>query len=316
MGAGARPRRADRPFAGGRDRRPRTRRDPRAHADRCANADRQRGRRAGGADRGLRPRGCGRAQLRRWLQRRWTMAGCPQQRVHARRRLGLQPRVAEPHEVPPARRHVRRRVLRARGRRHVPRAGDHRRAVELPDREDRRQRARLPPARPGLREPRRVPHVQRHGLRLRRGSCHGGGDHGADDRPRVPRLGARRRGDRALRALRGQPRAAQRGHADAPRRDVRDPGRGLPGHGAARGGAHGVGGRGRGRRGARLPQCAGQCPCTYGHHKVFDGLRHDRSRARLLAREVQGARRRRPDDDRQPDDPDGAAHARLRRAVR
>ena len=60
-------------------------------------------------------------------------------------------------------------VLRARRRRHVPRAGDHRRAVELPDRADRRQRARLPPARPGLREPRRVPHVQRHGLRLRRG---------------------------------------------------------------------------------------------------------------------------------------------------
>ena len=30
--------------------------------------------------------------------------------VHARRRLGLQPRVAEPHEVPPRRRHVRRRA--------------------------------------------------------------------------------------------------------------------------------------------------------------------------------------------------------------
>ena len=57
--------------------------------------------------------------------------------VHARRRLGLQPRVAEPHEVPPRRRHVRRRRLRARGRHRVPRAGDRRRRLELPDRGDR-----------------------------------------------------------------------------------------------------------------------------------------------------------------------------------
>ena len=71
----------------------------------------------------------------------------PVQRVHARRRLGLQPRVAEPDEVPPARRHVRRRLVRARGRRDVPRAGDHRLAVELSDRADRRQRSRVPPAR-------------------------------------------------------------------------------------------------------------------------------------------------------------------------
>ena len=99
-------------------------------------------------------------------------ASNPCSRVHARRRLGLQPGVAEPHEVPPRGRHVRRRGLRARRRHRLPRAGDHRRAVELPDRGDRRQRARVPPARPGLREPRRLPDGQRHALRLRRGPRH------------------------------------------------------------------------------------------------------------------------------------------------
>jgi ribonucleoside-diphosphate reductase alpha chain len=49
-------------------------------------------------------------------------------------------------------------------------------------------------------------------------------DHGADDGPRVPAVGQDRRGDRAVRALRGEPRAAQRGHADAPRRDAPHPG--------------------------------------------------------------------------------------------
>ena len=53
--------------------------------------------------------------------------------VHARGRLGVQPGVAEPDEVPPPRRDVRRRALPARGRHRVPRAGDHRLAVELPD---------------------------------------------------------------------------------------------------------------------------------------------------------------------------------------
>ena len=130
----------------------------------------------------------------------------PVQRVHARRRLGLQPGVAEPHEVPPRRRHVRRRVVRARGRHHVPRAGDHRLAVELSDRADRRQRARVPPARARLRQPRRLPDGQRRAVRLRRRPRDGRGDHGADDRPRVSRLGPDRRGDRTVRPLRREPR--------------------------------------------------------------------------------------------------------------
>ncbi len=66
-------------------------------------------------------------------------------------------------------------------------------AVELPDQGDRRQRARVPPARARLRQPRRVPDGQRLRLRLRRGPRRGGGDHGADDRPRLRAVGARRR---------------------------------------------------------------------------------------------------------------------------
>ena len=67
--------------------------------------------------------------------------------------------------------------------------------------------------------------------------------------------------------------------------------------------------------GARQRDVRGQRVRQPQHDLVPHGLRHDRRRARLLTREVQGARRRRPDDDRQPDDPDGAAHARLRRAA-
>ena len=58
--------------------------------------------------------------------------------VHARRRLGVQPGLAEPHEVPP------RRTGRSTSRRFnhavdivLPGAGDRRRPVELPDRGDR-----------------------------------------------------------------------------------------------------------------------------------------------------------------------------------
>ena len=66
----------------------------------------------------------------------------PVLRVHEHRRLGLQPRLAEPHEVPPRGRRARRRGVRARGRRHVPRAGDPRRQLVLPDAGDRPERAR------------------------------------------------------------------------------------------------------------------------------------------------------------------------------
>ena len=76
---------------------------------------------------------------------------------------------------------------------------------------------------------------------------------------------------------------------------------------------------GRGRRPSRsaiehrLPQRAGDRARPNGHDLLPDGLRHHRHRARLLAGQVQGARRRRSDDDRQPDGAAGAADARLQR---
>ena len=86
-------------------------------------------------------------------------------------------------------RRVQRRGLRARGRHRLPRPGDPRRLLELPDARDRREREGLPPARPRLREPRRAPHGARARVRLGRGPRLRGGDHGAHDRPRVQEVG-------------------------------------------------------------------------------------------------------------------------------
>ena len=57
-----------------------------------------------------------------------------------------------------------------------------------------RERAGVPSARVGLRQPRRLPDVERDAVRLRRGSRNGRSYHGADDRPGVPRIGAHFRG--------------------------------------------------------------------------------------------------------------------------
>ena len=83
--------------------------------------------------------------------------------------------------------------------------------------------------------------------------------------------------------------------------------------GPARGGAAQLGRGGRARRahGHRNAQATVLAPT--GHDLLPDGLRHDRRRARLLAREDQGAGRRRPHDDREPHRATGAAAPRLRR---
>ena len=155
----------------------------------------------------------------------------PVLRVHAPRRLGVQPRLAQPDEVPPRGRRARRRGLRARGRHGLPRAGDPRRLLELPDARDRAEREGLPPARPRLREPRRAPHGARAPVRLGRGPrLRGGGDR-AHDRPRVPEVGRDRRAHGPVRRL-----PAERGR-DA-RRDRQAP-RGGREH---RGLGHGAGG--------------------------------------------------------------------------
>ena len=136
--------------------------------------------------------------------------------------------------------------------------------------------------------------------------------HRADDRARVSHLGRGGRGDRPLRALRGEPRPAQPRDAQAPRRGVRDRGRDVLGHRAARRGPARLGRGRRDRRAQRLPQRAGDRARPHRDDLVPDGLRHHRHRARLLARQVQGAGRRRADDDRQPHGAAGAADARLR----
>ena len=103
---------------------------------------------------------------------------------------------------------LRRRPLQPRRRHRVPGAGDHRRAVELPDQGDRPQRARVPPARSRLREPRVVPDGERLRLRLRRGSRDAAAITALMTRSRIPAVGEDRRGDRAVRPLRREPRGA------------------------------------------------------------------------------------------------------------
>ncbi len=66
--------------------------------------------------------------------------------------------------VPERGRQLQRRGLRPRGGHPSAGPGDHRRALELSDRGDRRQRSRLPPARAGLRQPRRPADVERAAL--------------------------------------------------------------------------------------------------------------------------------------------------------
>ncbi len=56
---------------------------------------------------------------------------------------------------------------------------------------------------------------------------------------------------------------------------------------------------GEARRAARVPKRASDRARSDGHHRSLDGLRHDRHRARLRAREVQEARRWRVLQDRQ-----------------
>ena len=53
-------------------------------------------------------------------------------------------------------------------------------------------------------------------------------------------------------------------------------------------------------RGQRLPQLAGNRARAHRDDQLHDGLRHDGGRARLLARQVEEAGRRRRADDRQP----------------
>ncbi len=78
--------------------------------------------------------------------------------------------------------------------------------------------------------------------------------------------------------------------------------------------SEGLGRMPRPRAADRLPEQPGDGPGPDRDDRVHDGLRHDRDRARHRPGQVQAARRRRDAQDRQPDGPDGAGQARLRRA--
>ena len=118
---------------------------------------------------------------------------------------------------------VRRRGLPPREPRLLPGAGDPGRLRVLPDREDRAELARLPPARPRLREPRHAAHGAGHPVRQRRRPRVRGGAHRDHDAARPTRCRPRWRPQGPVR--RASRRTASRmleRHAHAPRRGLRD----------------------------------------------------------------------------------------------
>ena len=115
----------------------------------------------------------------------------------------------------------------------------------------------------------------------------------------------RPRSRRPVRRLRAEPRAVPARDAQAPRRHQGHHRQARAGRSLQRRQAV-VGRGGRARRGLRLPQRAGHGAGADRHHRLHDGLRHDRRRARHRAGQVQEAGRRRDDEDRQQDRADGA----------
>src|SRR4029079_3885478 len=120
--------------------------------------------------------------------------------------------------------------------------------------------------------------------------------------------------DGAFRRLPAERRRDDRRDVDAPRGGGEHRELGCGAEGPALGRASRVGRGTQPRRGARLPQRAGDRARPHRDDQLHDGLRHDRRGARLLAREVEEARRRRRDHHAEQDDPDGAREARLRAA--
>ena len=170
--------------------------------------------------------------------------------VHVDRRLRVQPLLAQPDEVQARGRRVRRHRVRARRRRDVPRAGDLRRLLVVPDARDRREREGVPPARARLREPRRPADGAGVPVRLRRRPRLRGGDHGADDRPRLPQVGRDRAADGPVRRLPAERGRDDRRDREASRRGREHPGLRLGAGGSAHGRPPGLGRRARQGRGA------------------------------------------------------------------
>ena len=131
----------------------------------------------------------------------------------------------------------------------------------------------------------------------------------------TPALAAEPLPRRRLPRLLRQPRALPRRHPHAPRlgQQHRQDQRSRL---AARRQQGYLGRSSRPRRALRLPQLAGHRPRAHRHHRLHDGLRHHRHRARPGAGEVQEAGRRRHDQDRQQHRARGAASSSATPATR
>ena len=183
-----------------------------------------------------------------------------------------------------------------------------------PDAGDRGEREGVPRAGPRLREPRRAADGTRAALRLGRGPGVRGGNHRADDRSRVPQVGGDRRPDGAARRLPAEHGGDARRDREAPCRGRQHPARRVGAGRPALRRAAVVGRRPEPRRGARLPERPGDRARPHRDDQLHDGLRHHRGRAGLLAGQVEEARGRRRDHDREQDGADGPGQARLRTA--
>ena len=192
-------------------------------------------------------------------------------------------------------------------------AGNPGRQRQLSDREDRAEFARLPAAGPGLRQPGRAADVAWAALRQRRRAATMAGaitalmcGAGVSDQSRAsPKPWARSPATQSN---------------EKPFLDVirmhRDAVRGIDSRARADGA---VSRRAqecwddalRAGRAARLPQRAGHRARAHRHHRLHDGLRHHRHRARPGAGEVQEAGGRRRDQDRQQHRAAGADQAGL-----
>ena len=185
--------------------------------------------------------------------------------IRSPRQLSLQSGVHESAHVPRRQRRVRRRGLQGGGGRGVHGPGDHGGQRRLPDGEDRRDHAGVPPARHRLRQPGRAAHGPGAALRLGFRPGLGGRHHGLADGPRLRHVGPDGGAHGAVRRLPREPaRHAQRA-AHAPVRGGQHR-RGRGAAGAALGGAGGVGPGGRPGRGLRRAQLAGQCFGADGNH--------------------------------------------------
>ncbi len=235
----------------------------------------------------------------------------PVQRVHVPRRLGLQPGEHQPDEVPPRRRHVRRRAVPGGLPGVLHRPGDPGRSRQLSDRSGSPRNSHL--FRPlGLGYSNLGSLLMAGGLPYDSDEARGAvrRDHRAAARGGQPDQRRAGRGRRAVRRLRGEPRADAARDADASRRGRGDRRRRARRTCKAPPASVWDEVLAAGDR-ARLPQRPGHGAGPHRHDQLHDGLRHDGHRARHRPGEVQAARRRRHAEDRQPDGAAGPRNAGL-----